>query len=90
MTVHLDSHTSYYMTMEQVEFIEMICRIADKKFRGTELSGEELSVKTGRQTGFIAEGLYLSGPFGPAQVQAMLFSFEKLPRVRSLQGANYA
>ena len=49
MTVHLDSHTSYYMTMEQVEFIEMICRIADKKFRGTELSGEELSVKTGRQ-----------------------------------------
>ena len=25
----------------------MICRIADKKFRGTELSGEELQVKTG-------------------------------------------
>ena len=47
MTVAMDSHNNQFYTMEFVEFLEMVCRIADKKFRGTEMANMELQMKIG-------------------------------------------
>lgn len=47
MSVVVDSLSSNYFTMEFVEFVEMICRVADVKFRQTELETEDLYLKVG-------------------------------------------
>ena len=47
MTVIIDTLTSNYHTIEFVEFLEMICRVADVKFRTTEVEPEDLYLKVG-------------------------------------------
>ena len=47
MTVVVDSLTANFQSMEFVEFLELICRAADVKFRRTEIESEELHLKVG-------------------------------------------
>ena len=42
MTVMMESYTPNFMAIEFVEFLEMVCRVADVKFRDTDLGGKEL------------------------------------------------
>ena len=47
MTTVNESTTLTLMVIEFVEFLEMICRVADIKFRGSNLETEELQTKVG-------------------------------------------
>lgn len=45
MTVAVDSYTTYYKSIVFVEFLEMICRVADIKYRDTPHVGKPLVTK---------------------------------------------
>ena len=57
MTVARDSYTTAHTSIVFVEFLEMICRAADIKFRGTPHVGKPLAEKAGYILGDLLSSL---------------------------------